>query len=74
VRNSECECSFTGAWGTYEEQRASRELAGLDKFDDHPTGLRGHAGKREWLKEDRERDVYLTRIVLPYKTGTVCGC
>ena len=42
MRYCECECSFTGAWGTYEEQRASREFAGLDKFDDHPTRLKGH--------------------------------
>jgi hypothetical protein len=37
MRNGEGKCGFTGAWGSYEEQRASRELAGLDKFDNHPT-------------------------------------
>ena len=42
MRNSEGECGFTGAWGPYEEQRPSRELAGLDKFDNHPTRLKGH--------------------------------
>jgi hypothetical protein len=47
---------FTGAWGTYEERRASRELAGLDKFDDHCTRLKSHAGKR-MSQEVRERDV-----------------
>ena len=47
---------FTGARGTYEERRASRELAGLDKFDDHCTCLKSHAGER-MSQEVRERDV-----------------
>ena len=45
MRNSERERGFTSAWGSYEEQRASRELAGLDKFDNHPTRLKGHVGE-----------------------------
>jgi hypothetical protein len=73
MRNSKCKCSFTGARDTYEEQRASRELAGLDKFDDYPTRLRGHIGERVTQKV-RERDVYLACIVLSNETGTVCGC
>jgi hypothetical protein len=46
VRDGEGEGSFTGSRGTDEEQRASRELAGLDEFDNHPTPLNGRVGKR----------------------------
>jgi hypothetical protein len=45
MRNGECECRFTSARGSYEEKRASRELAGFDKFDSHPTRLKGHVGE-----------------------------
>ena len=72
MRNSEGECGFTGAWGSYEEQRAPRELAGLDKFDSHPTRLKGHVGESGGLRI-QERDAYFAGIVLPYETGTVAG-
>jgi hypothetical protein len=72
MRNSEGECGFTRAWGSYEEKRASRELAGLDKFDSHSTRLKGHVGVSGSYGA-QERDAYFACIVLPYETGTVAG-
>jgi hypothetical protein len=45
MRDGECECGFTGAWRSYEEECASRELAGLDKFNSYPARLKGHFGE-----------------------------
>jgi hypothetical protein len=72
MRNGECECRFTSARGSYEEKRASRELAGFDKFDSHPTRLKGHVGESGGYGA-QERDAYFASIVLPYETGTVAS-
>lgn len=70
MRDGERECGFTSAWGSYKEKRASRELAGLNKFDSHPTRLKGNVGEGGGYGAQK-RDAYFACIVLPYETGTV---